>query len=161
MPSESTFDLDALVGQSTSAAGQTSLPMPDEGEYRAVIDDAPDGTTKWFRQVETKNGPRLILRIPFVIQDPAVGQKLGREKVVVSKDCWVDVADDGSIDWSKGRNLDINRVRDAVGLNRDGVAFSLASLPNAGPCLIRVIKRPIEGRDEPVTEVSRTVPLAV
>jgi hypothetical protein len=160
------FDLDALVAQTTQAEGVTILPMPDEGDYRAMIDNA-NPVKEWFRQLKVKNKDtgdeedRLILRVPFLLQDPSVIAKMKRDRVIVSADLWVDLLPNGRLDLeTEGKNMRIHRLRAAVNQNRKGVTWSPAMLAGAGPLLVHVTKRPNPKGGDDFTEVDRFTAIA-
>jgi len=161
-----TFDISKLTSATTKVEGSITLPQPDEGEYRAIIDtNIP--LESWFREVEVTNKetgnkePRLILRVPFLIQDDAVASKLSRDRVVVSQDLWLDLLPDGSPDLeTEGRNMRLHRLRAAVGQNNKGKSWSIAALPGAGPLMVHITKRENPRGGDPFTEVDRVAPLS-
>lgn len=83
-----------------------------EGRYRAQVGDRIDA-----RQVDTKNGVRTIVRVPWMILDDAVKAELERDTVIVTQDLWLDLDENGALDTGKGKNVDLGRVREAVGQN--------------------------------------------
>ena len=161
------FDTNALISQTTQAQGSLYVAQPDEGDYRMVIDNSTP-ISEWMREVEVtdkhtgEKTPRPILRVPFLVQDPAVTKKLGREKVLVSMDIWLDLTPDGRLDLeTEGRNTKLHRLRAAVGQNKAGASWNLGMLPGAGPLMGHVTKRPNpKDADNPFTEVDRVVPIA-
>lgn len=85
-------------------------------EYPAMI-EGPWGEVTKIR-VE-KGYP--ILDIQWRPNDPALQQKLGVEKLpLVRQSIFLDVTESGGLDLGPFKNGDLNRLRDAIGLNADG-----------------------------------------
>jgi hypothetical protein len=146
-----TFDPTAFLTQTVDApVGDTTIQQCPEGEFRAMIDDF-DGNA--FRQTEGKEGSAsagktfTIFQPLFVIQDAAVQAELEREKVSVPhKGIFLDFAPDGSLDFGKGKNVDLNRLREAVNQNVEG-SWGFAMLKGAGPVMVQV--RHVPDRQDP------------
>lgn len=139
----SEFDPNTFMNQNFDAPkGDTVMQQCPEGEFRAMIDDFDANA---FRSFEGKEGSRsagksfTVFSPPFAIQDGAVQQELGRDKVVVyHKGIFLDFGSDGGLDFSKGKNVGLNQLRDAVGQNVQG-PWSFASLKGAGPVMVKVV----------------------
>lgn len=117
----STF-LDATL---TEANSTTQTPCP-EGEYEAVISDEPV-----FRQFQGTKDPSksyMALDLNWEITDPAVCEVTGRTPTKVRQSLMLDVTDAGGLDMGKGKNVGLGRLREAVGLNEPGKAFSFRQL---------------------------------
>lgn len=127
----STFDLDSFMSQPADAGSTTIEPIP-QGEYTALIDDVK------LREVNTRNGPSLALDVDFLIQDEALKQKLGRQELKVKGGFFLDL-NAGKLDMAKGKNVRLNRLREAVGQNSSG--WTPAKLKGAGPLKIQVSHR--------------------
>jgi hypothetical protein len=126
------FDVNALTQQPVEAANSTQIKQCPEGEYNARIADLDGGKgiDTWFREIKTKNGDRLILSLPWMILDVGV-----RDKVIVYQDIWLDMSGN-TLSTGEGDNVDLGRVRAALGLNTPG--FSFGSLVGAGPARVKV-----------------------
>lgn len=111
--------LDATI---TEPSATSFEPIPP-GEYPAMIDEIKfsNGTSKdgnqWSR-----------LDIVWTIEDEALRERLGRKKLVSRQGIMLDFLDTGGLDMSKGRNINLGRLREAVDLNRAGEAFSFRML---------------------------------
>lgn len=119
------FDPNQFLDTSvTEANSTTKVPVP-EGEYTAIIDkvDARQWTSK---QDPTKSG--ITLDITWSVDDQAVKEALGREKVTVRQGIMLDLTDAGGIDTGKGRNISLGKLRQATGLNVPGQAFAFSML---------------------------------
>lgn len=126
------FDLDTFMNSVTTDAGSTVLEPVPFGEYAAIVDDLKPRTTRTGR---------LILDIIWSIEDPDLKEQLAREKVTVRQSVFIDTTPAGSIDFSKGKNVQLNRVREALGQNKEGESWSPMSLRGAGPARITVTQR--------------------
>ena len=109
------FDTDSFLQGTVTGKGSTSLINIPEGEYFATIDKID------ARTVTTKNGDRVVLDLVWLIADEAVKEVTKRARNAPRQTCWLDLTDsDSSLDMSEGQNIDLNRVREAVGQNHDG-----------------------------------------
>lgn len=139
------FDPSSFMNQTVDApVGDTSIAQCPEGEFRAMIDDFDENAFDSFegKKEKTMGKTFVVFKPPFVIQDEAVKTELSREKVTVfHQGLFIDFASDGSLDFSKGKNVDLNRLREAVGQNVAG-QWSFASLKGAGPVMVKVIHQP-------------------
>ena len=129
----SMFDPDAFMAANIADAGSTAVEPIPAGEYTATIKDVKT------RGVDTKNGPGVVCDIIYTLLAPDVAAKLGRQTLEVKQGMFLDIAD-GKLDLSKGKNVQLNRVREAVGMNKGGVALN--ALKGAGPLKVHVTLRP-------------------
>jgi hypothetical protein len=162
------FDPETFMNQIIDEPLETEFVTVDPGEYVATIDDF---TSEAFEQIhfEYKKGARAgtpgimtKLTLPFVIQDDAVKQLLEMEKVVVRKQLILDLQDNGDLDWGTNKNIDLGRIRAAVGQNDPG-PWSISKLRGAGPVMVKVTKVPFERKDGSKgerTEIERVVRIA-
>lgn len=121
----SNFDPTAFLDavQTTEAGSTVSIPVP-VGEYTAVISGVK--ARPWQSRDGTKSG--LALDVTYDIDSPEVKQLLGRPKVTITQGIMLDMTEQGGLDFGKGRNITLNRLRDAVGLNQAGQPFSFRML---------------------------------
>jgi hypothetical protein len=57
----------------------------------------------------------------------------------------LDINDAGNLDMSKGRNVQLGRLREALGLNTPGQAFSFQMIPGRAAKIL--VKQRVEGED--------------
>ena len=118
----SAFDPKAFLDVTFNEANSTvRTPIPI-GEHLAVIDsvDIASGVKdnrQWNR-----------LDVTYLIDDPKVKEALGRDKVTISQGLMLDFTPQGGLDFSKGRNVTLGRLREAVGLNQPGQPFGFRML---------------------------------
>jgi len=115
------FDPNAFLEQVITEVGSTEATPIPAGEYLAFIDKKE--LTTWQKKDDpTVSGVKL--KITWVLEDQAVRELLGRDKVMVTQDIMLDITDTGSLDMGKGRNVELNRLRAAVDLNVSGFSFN-------------------------------------
>lgn len=101
------------------------IPVP-VGEYIALVSEVK------CRQWQSKADPSksgLALDVIWEVDDQAVKELLGREKVTVKQGVMLDLTDGGGLDMGKGRNVGLGRLREACDLNIPGQPFSFQMLP--------------------------------
>lgn len=120
------FNPEQFLDQQFTEANDTKLVPVPVGEYTAIA-----GEVK-CRQWQSKADPSksgLTLDITWEIDDPAVKELLGRDKVTVRQGIMLDLTESGTMDMGKGRNVGLGRLREALNLNQPGQAFSFSMIP--------------------------------
>lgn len=118
----SAFDPKLLLDTQTEQANSTErIPVPAK-EHAAVI-----------TEVDIRSGNKdgkdwHFLDVTYQLDDPEVKALLGREKVTLTQGVGLDFTPQGGLDYSKGRNVTLGRLREAVGLNKPGEPFSFRML---------------------------------
>lgn len=118
----SVFDPDAFMASTTSDAGSTTFDPIPAGEYACIIDEVK------AREVNGRDGPRVVVDVTCLLQAPDVAKQLGREKLSVRTGIFLDLTPNGGLDMAKGKNIGLNRLREACGLNSPGKPFSIQML---------------------------------
>lgn len=120
------FSVEDFLATTITDAGSTQATAVPTGEYVAIA------TKMSLRNVDTKDGARVILELSWDIQDQdgRVKTVTGRDKNFARQSLWLDLTDDGKLDMSKGQNIGLNRVREALGQNKAGVAWRPDQLLN-------------------------------
>lgn len=155
----SDFDPETFMSQTVDAPLATEFEVCPEGEYQAMIDDFDSkafGTATWQAKDGSGEKSSPTFKCPFVIQDESVKASLGRDKVVVMADMFLDVKD-GQLDTSKGKNVLLGQIRNAVGQNQAG-AWSPSQLRGAGPLMVRVKHRK-DKNDVTRAEIRQVAPI--
>lgn len=168
----SNFDPNEFMQQTvdTPSEGlQTEVILFPAGEYRAMIDNF-DGTAFERFEFTYSKGPNAgmpgsmtKLNLPFkVTDDPKLLQVLGKTEGTVRKPINLDFTPEGKLDFGTNRNIELNRVRAAVGQDQPG-PWTFTRLAGAGPVMIRVVHRTgkrKDGSDFKVAEVDRVVKIS-
>lgn len=117
------FDMNAFLQQTTTEQGSiVSVPIPI-GEYVSVIEEVK------ARPWQGKKDPSqtgIAIDLVYNIDDAKVKEVLGRPKVTVTQGIMLELTESGQLDMSPGRNVQLNRVREATGLNVKGAPFAPA-----------------------------------
>ena len=120
---DSVFDSEAFLdANTTDTEGSTTLlPIPP-GTYNAIISEVK------ARPWSSEKGSGMSLDISYEIVDDGgkIEQEIGR-KPVVTQGYFLDLKD-GKMDFSAGKNVQLNRVRDAVGQNVPGQAWKATNM---------------------------------
>ena len=128
------FNPDDFMSMTVDAPMDTTVKPIDEGEYSALIDKAVPKVT---------NGGSALLEVFFKIDDPSNEEAHER---TVRYTCWLDTTEAGGLDMGKGKNVQLGRLRAAVGQNVSGQAWSPGLLAG-NVCMISVKQRP--DKDDP------------
>lgn len=152
------MDLSALLDAPPAGPLSTKVMVCPEGEFRAMIDDGEKWIT--FRDGDASRNLSPQAVILFSILDDGVRQKLGRDKVLVPKTCWLDLIGEGSeqkLDSSEGKNVDLGRLMDAAKVNGQGIR----ALRGKGPFMVKVAHRSDKNNPDTVyAEVRKVAPIA-
>ena len=131
----SVFDPDTFLSSTTTEASSTEyVPVP-EGEYLAVVTKVAARATERAK----------ILDVTWEIDDEAVKAETGLEHPTVRQSVFLDVNEQGALETGKGKNVDLGRLREAVGQNTPGQPWSPTMLEGQ-VARVRVAHRMYEGR---------------
>ena len=149
----SMFNPDEFLDQEIlTQTSDKSVPAP-VGEYTGIVESLKP--RQWVAKDDpTKSG--VALDILWSVEDEEVKALLGKDKVLVKQGVMLDIDDQGKLAEGKGVNVQLGRVRTAVGQNEEGQAFSFNMLIGQ-QALITVTHR-IVGEDT-YAEVSRAAKL--
>lgn len=120
------FDVQAFTDQAINEANSTSVVPVPVGDYTAIADKFE--IRQWVNKEDpTKSG--LALDVHWAIDDQAVKDLLGRDKVTVKQGIMLDLTEEGGLDMGKGKNVGLGKLRAALGLNNPGQSFSFNQIP--------------------------------
>lgn len=118
------FDPNSFLDSEVKDANSTTtVPVPI-GEYQGVVKDVSisSGTSK-----DTGN-PWARLNVVWTVEDENVKALLGRKEVTTRQAFLLDITETGALDMGTGKNVRLGRLREALGLNEKGKAFSMRML---------------------------------
>lgn len=119
------FDPEQFLNTQTSDAMATSfVPIP-VGEYTGIIQKVEANS---FQGKKDTSKTYFAINITWDIDDEGVRKLLERQSVTAYQNIFVDLTSAGGLDTGKGKNIQLGRLREAVGLNRPGVPFSFNDL---------------------------------
>lgn len=110
----SNFSADAFMGTEVEGVGETEYTPIPEAEYTALIKEVKADTTP-------KGNP--FLELIWIIDDQTVRDLIGMEEPTVRQTLWLDISDGGALEFGKNKNIQLNKVRAALGQN-DGKPWS-------------------------------------
>jgi hypothetical protein len=118
------FDAQSFLEATVTSSNDTKITPVPMGEYFGIIDKVSP------RQWQSKDGSQsgIALDILWLVEDAGVKQLLGRETVTCKQGIMLDLTPQGGLDLSRGKNVGLGRLREAVGKNEEGQAFSFAML---------------------------------
>lgn len=120
------FDASQFLDSQFNESNDTvSIPCP-VGEYTAMAEKVD------CRQWSKKDDPTVTgvtLDIQWKIEDENVKALLGRDSIIVKQGIMLDLNQSGGLDMSKGRNIQLGRLRAALDLNTPGSPFSFNMIP--------------------------------
>lgn len=136
----STFDPNAFLDATTTEAAVKRPPLPVQ-DYSALIEDIT------FRSSQGKKDPSktyTFMDVKFKIEIPPHLVSKGYPEVVqLTGGVGVDVIG-SALDWSPGKNRQLARYREALDMNKPGVAFSPRSMIGR-QLKVRIKHEPYEG----------------
>lgn len=118
----STFDVNNFMNASFNESNSTqSVPVP-EGEYTAAIREADD-----LKMRTTEKGS-VILDVKWTLDAPELKDVTGYDTNTVRQSIFLDTTEAGGLDFGRGKNMQLGRLREALGQNVPGQPWSFASL---------------------------------
>lgn len=118
------FDPNAFLNASFTESNDTKVTPVPVGEYLAVAEKVEIKT--WASKDGSSSG--IKLEIVWDIDDSNVKALLGRDSVKVGQQQMLDLTTDGALDFSKGKNVGLGRIREALDLNTPGAPFAFSMI---------------------------------
>lgn len=111
---DTVFNPDTFMSTETTDANATRMVPVPEGEYTAVVNDVKADTIG--------QDSRPVLKIQWEIQDDdgSVKAATGMETNRVEQLIFLDLTAQGGLDAGEGKNVQLGRLRKAVGQNQPG-----------------------------------------
>ena len=123
----SVFDSSKLLNTTFEDAFSTaSIPVP-EGEFIGFVHKIE------VRPVNDKS----VIELTWKLDSQEVAEVTGREDNTVRQTCWLDLTPTGALDGSVGKNVQLGRVREALGQNAAGKPWRIGDM-QGGVALVRV-----------------------
>ncbi len=121
----SVFDPDAFMQSSTDSAMDTVLTPVPHGDRKGQVDNIK------VRQNEKDGEVYTIMDVSWHILDEESKKATGLEKPVCRQSVFLDLTPEGALDNGKGTNIQLGRLREAVGQNSKGKKWSPSMLVSA------------------------------
>lgn len=110
----STFDPDMFMNTETTDANDTHFVPVPEGEYPGAV-----------KAVKPRQaGDKPVLEITWSVDDAGVREETGLEEPTVRQTVWLDLTPSGNLDFGKGKNVGLGKLREALGQNVPGQRWS-------------------------------------
>lgn len=145
---DSTFDPSAFLDATTTEALTRRPPIPAGVVLQGIITGAE--ARSWSSnkpEAKVKSGIAVDLKIEIDLNSyPDVKAAVGGvDKVTMTPGIMLDMKEDGkSIDWSTGKNGNLRRYREALGMNNPGEPFSIRQMVGRA-ILVKIKHRTYEG----------------
>ena len=155
----SSFSVDSFAQGSFEGKGDTRrLRIEPKKGYSAIIEGPWQEKGKTGLRIEKGY---LILDVMWRVNDPEQATRLGVEKLpLVRQSIFLDVTPAGGLDMAPFKNGDLNRLRDALGLNNDGQRWQFSDFIGKA-AKIDVDQRPNEKNpQDPYTNVTAVTKLS-
>ena len=107
----STFNPDTFLNTETAEANATAYTPVPEGEFPASI--------KAIKPRVLTDG-RAVLDVTWIVDDETARQETGMAEPSVRQTLWLDTTESGGLDFGKGKNVGLGRLREALGQNAPG-----------------------------------------
>lgn len=120
----STFDPDLFMQTQVTDALDTKVTPADEGEYQLQCEKVS------AKQITSKTTGQqyFVMELDWEILDDKQRAKTGRNKIMARQSVFLDINDSGNIDTAHGKNVELGRLRDALGQNKSGKKWSPAMM---------------------------------
>ena len=138
----SAFDPDQFLAQTVEQANDNKIVPCPAGEFMGYVKDFK--ARQWTSKKDPSNSG-VALDITWSIDDQGVKQLLDRDEVTVKQGIMLDMTEQGGLDMGKGKNVGLGRLREALGLNVPGQAFSIPML--SGRVAKLTVAHRVDGED--------------
>lgn len=135
---ESLFDPNTFLEQTVTGAMDTKYPVIPAGEYPAISKSI--AARKQPAKDPTK-GSYTVLDVVWGIDDAGVKEATKLENPTCRQSVFLDLDAEGKLDTSETKNVQLGRLREALGLNNPEATFSFSQLVGQ-PALVRIEHSP-------------------
>ena len=132
----STFNPETFLNTETEEANATTYTPVPEGEHQASI--------KTIKPRVLTDG-RAVLDVTWVVDSEEARNETGMAEPTVRQTLWLDTTESGGLDFGKGKNVGLGRLRDALGQNVSGKPWAPGML--IGGVAIVKVGHSIDKRD--------------
>lgn len=126
------LSVEQFLGTSVDAANSTKVKLiPERPEgYRAQIATDGIGLASFkFKKGDRAGQPGYRMTVKWEIDDPdkSIEKEIGR-KPIVTQSIMLDITSEGALDMGEGKNVQLGRLREAIGQNANGRPWAPAML---------------------------------
>lgn len=142
------FNPELFLNTQATEANSTEFVLVPQGEYVGIIDAISADSFKSFDIKRGENAGkkayRLDLKILLNDESGQLKELLGRPASVTAG-IMLDIKPDGTLEFGKGRNVNLGRLREAVNQNASGRPWSFGSLAGQ-PVKVKVVHDTYDGK---------------
>ena len=132
------FDPEAFLTTETDQEGSTEFMAVPDGEYSAHIVEVEP-------KIVGQNNDMTVLDLNWDVQHPELSETVGRVSTKIRQRVFLDLTDSNQLDMGVGKNITLNKVRDALGQNVAGEPWTPSRL-KGGSAVVKVEQRMWEER---------------
>lgn len=137
--SDSIFDPATFMPETTEA-GSTQAPIVEPGEYPGMVEKAEIRVITAGPNSKSPGRQMPIIECTFKLEAPQFEKDFGR-KPTVRQTIWLDM-NGAQLDMGKGKNVTLNKLREALGQNKAGQKWNYKMMEGAGPVKVMVVNNP-------------------
>ena len=120
---DTTFDPESFLDATLPGSNSTKRELVPMGVYKASV-----GKLEVKNGIIQKDGPNfgkpwVALNIQWWIENQPINAALDQAKITVYDSCFLELDDDGRPAMGKGKNVQLGKLREALGLNSGPVQF--------------------------------------
>jgi len=132
----STFNPDSFLSTEVTEANATTYTPVPEGEHPASV--------KSVKPRVLTDG-RAVFDVTWTVDSDEAREATGMAEPSVRQTIWLDVTESGGLDFGKGKNVGLGRLREALGQNSAGKPWAPGML--VGGAAIVKVGHSIDKRD--------------
>ena len=132
----SSFNPESFMNASVTESNSTQYEQVPEGDFQAAIDTVTPRTT---------GTGKALLSVKWKVDDEGVRTQTGMAEPSVFQTIWLDVTESGGLDFGRGKNVQLGKLREALGQNTPGKPWAPGMLVG-GVAKVKV-KHSIDKRD--------------
>lgn len=150
----SLFDATTFLDQTVTGAMDTKYPLIPAGEYAGI-----SKSIKARKQPATDPtiADYTVLDVVWSIEDAGVKEATQLDNPTCRQSVFLDLNEEGKLDIRPTKNVQLGRLREALGLNQEGVEFSFSMLVGQ-PAIVKIEHSPNKTDPEnPYSNVTKVV----
>lgn len=132
----STFNPDSFLSTEVTEANATTYTPVPEGEHPASVKSV---------KLRVLTDGRAVFDVTWTVDSDEAREVTGMAEPSVRQTIWLDVTESGGLDFGKGKNVGLGRLREALGQNSAGKPWSPGML--VGGAAIVKVGHSIDKRD--------------
>lgn len=122
----SSFDPDTFLNSETTDSNDTQYYPAPAKEYPMASIDAIKPRTA---------GDKPVLDVMWLLNDDEAKEVTGMDSPKVKQTIWLDLTPSGGLDFGKGKNVQLGKLREAVGQNSPGQRWAPGMLLGQVACI--------------------------